>query len=173
MPREVLLEEYRRLIRTLYEPSLRGYFERCLTLFEHLAPRRNDARKVSWVDLRAALRSLRRQLFSRQGPAYAHFFWRVVRYHREHVAEAFRLAIKGYHFERVTSQQLRVDAIERRLEEEFEASGVRSSGTSGTALERYSSEVLSRLDPAFRSIAERAIDAQLGARAERVQGSER
>ena len=168
LPREQLLDEYRRLIRALYEPTLRGYFQRCLTLFEHLAPRESDARGICWTDVRAALRSLRRQTFSRQGPAYAHFLWRVVRHHREHLAEAFRLAIKGYHFERVTSQQLLLDAFERRIARELQAPRTGSAVAVDAALQRHFTSVCSRLDSAYRDLAEQAMTEFLAASAEPV-----
>ncbi len=145
------------MIRTLYEPSLRGYFQRCLTLFEHLAPRRNDARTISRSDLLAALRSLRRQLFSRQGPAYARFLFLVVRHHREHLAEAFRLAIKGYHFERITNQQLLLDTFERRLAREREAPRTSIPTREDTALQRDFASLRARLDPAFSALLDKAM----------------
>ncbi len=157
LPRDQLLREYRRVIRTLYEPSLRGYFQRCLTLFEHLAPRRNDARTISRSDLLAALRSLRRQLFSRQGPAYARFLFLVVRHHREHLAEAFRLAIKGYHFERITNQQLLLDTFERRLAREREAPRTSIPTREDTALQRDFASLRARLDPAFSALLDKAM----------------
>jgi radical SAM superfamily enzyme YgiQ (UPF0313 family) len=110
LPREVVLAEYRRVIATLYEPSLEGYFERCLTLFAHLAPRAHDGRRITWIDARAMFLSLWRQLLSRrQGPTFARYLWRVVTRFPRHLPEAFRLAVKGYHFERVTREQLESD----------------------------------------------------------------
>jgi hypothetical protein len=111
LPRERVIAEYRRVIATLYEPSLEGYFERCLTLFEHLAPRAHDGRRITWIDLRATWLSIWRQLFSRrQGPSFARYLWRVITRHPRHLPEAFRLAVKGYHFERVTREQLESEA---------------------------------------------------------------
>lgn len=121
LPRELLLAEYRRVISTLYDPGLRTYFDRCLRLFESLAPLASDGRRIGWIDVRAFLRSLRRQLFSRQGPAYARFLLVVLAKHREHFAEAIRLAIKGYHFEKVTRQQIAVDEFKALLDAERQA----------------------------------------------------
>ncbi len=116
LPRERVLAEYRRVIAALYEPSLAGYFERCLTLFEHLAPRAHDGRRISLVDLRAAWLSVWRQLLSRQqGLTYARYLWRVITRFPRHLPEAVRLAVKGYHFERVTREQLEIEAFSRSL----------------------------------------------------------
>ena len=35
---KILIEGYRRVTATLYDPTLKNYFKRCLTLFEHLKP---------------------------------------------------------------------------------------------------------------------------------------
>jgi radical SAM superfamily enzyme YgiQ (UPF0313 family) len=136
LPRERLLAEYRRVISTLYDPSLRAYFDRCLTLFEHLAPLAHDGRGIDWIDVRAFLRSLRRQLLSRQGPAYARFLLLVLARHREHFAEAIRLAIKGYHFEKVTRQQIAVDDVKALLNAELEALRARASRAAVTGRAR-------------------------------------
>jgi radical SAM superfamily enzyme YgiQ (UPF0313 family) len=145
LPRPYLLAEYRRVIASLYDLRLRSYFDRCLTLFEHLAPLAHDGRRVGYADARALLRSLRRQLFSRQGPAYARFLVVVLAKHREHFAEAIRLAIKGYHFEKITRQHLAVDELKALLDAELE---VLRSGASGTApserLARFATRVRRR-----------------------------
>jgi radical SAM superfamily enzyme YgiQ (UPF0313 family) len=120
LPRERLIAEYRRVISTLYDPTLGNYFERCLIMFEHLTPLQHDSRSVSLSDILALLRSLWRQLPSRQGPAYARFLARVVTRHRQHFSEAIRLAIKGYHFEKVTRQQIAVDDQKAFLQAELE-----------------------------------------------------
>jgi radical SAM superfamily enzyme YgiQ (UPF0313 family) len=145
LPRQHLLAEYRRVIASLYDPGLRSYFDRCLRLFEHLAPLAHDGRRVGYADLRALLRSLRRQLFSRQGPAYAQFLLVVLAKHREHFAEAIRLAIKGYHFEKITRQQLAVDELKILLDAELEAlrSGA-SAAVSSARLARLATQIRRR-----------------------------
>jgi len=150
LPREALLAEYRRVIGTLYEPTLERYFDRCLTMLRHLAPREHEARTVRWAELRAILRSLRLQLFSRHGRAYARFLWTVARRHPHHMAEAMRLSIKGYHFEKLTRQELEVDAFARLLQD---ASADRASGrhaVTETEIARRYRRSRRALGPAFR-----------------------
>ena len=163
LPRERLLAEYRRVISTLYDPSLRAYFDRCLTLFEHLAPLAYDGRGIAWVDVRALLRSLRRQLFSRQGPAYARFLLLVIARHRAHFAEAIRLAIKGYHFEKVTRQQLAVDDVKALLDAELEAlRAAAPEAVPSARLARLTRRVRRRqrrLEKEFRRGVDEAVDA--------------
>ncbi len=138
LPRAELLAEYRRVIGTLYQPSLEGYFERCTTMLRHLAPREHEGRSIRWAEVRAILRSVRLQLFSRQGAAYARFLWTIARWHPHHLAEAMRLAIKGYHFEKLTRQQLEVDSFTRLLDDESSARRFgRGAFTDNAIKERY------------------------------------
>ena len=115
LDREVLLEEYKRILRVLYEPSLRGYFERCLTLFENWNPRRRTVR-IGKMELSALVRSIKQQLLSRsQGPAYLWFLIRVLMRHPRRLPDAVLFAILGYHHEKVTSQQIAVDSFKQYL----------------------------------------------------------
>ena len=69
----------------------------------------------------AVAKSAKRQLLSRQGPAYFRFLVRVFRYHPKLLPEAVRLAIMGYHFEKITSQQIAVHSFEEYLDAELAA----------------------------------------------------
>lgn len=119
LPREVLLAGYKRVITTLYDPQLKNYFERCLKLFENWQPKRLR-RQVGLAEIRALLKSLFVQIFSRQGPAYLKFLVQVVKNHPRMIGEAIALAIVGYHFQKVTSQQVAVDDFKSLLSAELE-----------------------------------------------------
>ena len=68
LDRDYLLSEYKRVLRELYDPSLKNFFDRCLTMFDHLKPRQSHV-TVSKAELKALLKSIRYQLLSRkQGP---------------------------------------------------------------------------------------------------------
>jgi radical SAM superfamily enzyme YgiQ (UPF0313 family) len=121
MDRQTLLDGYKRVLLTLYDPTLKNYFERCLTMLAHLKPSPHNVRKVGLAEFRACARSLRRQLFSKQGPAYAKFLYRVLKDHPKMLPEAVRLAIVGFHLARVTSQQIAVHEFRHFLFEELEA----------------------------------------------------
>ena len=117
--RETLIEEYKRILRELYEPNLSSYFERCLTLFGNWRPKSRTAR-VGKMELRALLKSMKRQLFSRkQGPAYLWFLIRVLTRHPRRLPDAVLFAILGYHHEKVTSQQIAVDSFKQYLNSEL------------------------------------------------------
>ena len=119
LPREHLIEEYRRVVSTLYDPTLSNYFERCLTMLKHLKPTDHTVRKIRRTEVMAMVKSVRRQLFSRQGFAYARFLAKVLRHHLPLFPEAIRLAIMGYHFEKITRQTVAVDDFKQYLEMEF------------------------------------------------------
>ena len=119
LSREHLIAEYRRVVSTLYDPTLSNYFERCLTMLKHLKPTDHTVRKIGITEVMALVKSVKRQLFSRQGPAYARFLAKVAKNHFSLIPEAFRLAIMGYHFEKITRQTIAVDDFNQYLEFEF------------------------------------------------------
>ncbi len=121
LPRDHLIAEYRRVVSTLYDPTLENYFERCLTLLKHLNPADYPARKIGRTEITALVRSIKRQLFSKQGPAYLRFLIKVLKEHRNMFVKAVRLAIYGYHFEKMTSQTIAVDNFKQYLDKEFNA----------------------------------------------------
>jgi len=121
MDREVLIEGYKRVMTTIYDPTLKNYFERCWTLLRNLKYTEHTVRPFGKTELLATAKSMKRQLLSRQGPAYVRFLVRVFRYNPRLLTEAVRLAIMGYHFEKITSQQIEVHAFEEYLEAELAA----------------------------------------------------
>jgi radical SAM superfamily enzyme YgiQ (UPF0313 family) len=106
LDRGVLIDGYRKVLATLYGPDLSAYFARCRRLLARLGQRPGRRQRPSRPELLAALHSLRLQLFSRQGPAYAAFLAHTLFTRPRWLAEAIRLAIKGWHFQRFTAQTL-------------------------------------------------------------------
>src|SRR3990170_555681 len=120
MDREVLIEGYKRVLSTLYDPGLKNYFDRCLTMLRRVKSRSHVTPKIGKAEWMALAKSLKRQLVSRQGPAYLKFLLAIVKEKPRVFSDAVRLAILGYHFEKTTSQQIAVDEFKRYLEAEFE-----------------------------------------------------
>jgi hypothetical protein len=120
LDREVLVDGYRRVLATLYGPDLRAYFARCKTLLARLGRRRHPRRRPSRAELLALVRSLRLQLFSRQGPAYAAFLGHTLFTRPSRLPEAIRMAIKGWHFQRYTDQTLAAHAYREAALEGYE-----------------------------------------------------
>ena len=124
MDRQTLVDGYKRVLSTLYDPTLKNYFNRCLKLFKRYPDRGRTLNGYRWgkirkVELKAVLGSFRRQLFSQQGPAYLRFILKVLKNYPSLFPEAIRLAIMGYHFEKTTSQQIAVDDFKNSLEAEL------------------------------------------------------
>jgi radical SAM superfamily enzyme YgiQ (UPF0313 family) len=104
LDRDLLITGYKRVLSTLYDPTLTNYFERCWVLIQNLSIANFRVRRVESRDLKAFLKTLWRQIPSRQGLAYARFLARVLRQRPKMFPEAVRFAIEGYHFEKVTRQ---------------------------------------------------------------------
>jgi len=103
----VLIDGYRRVLAALYPPDLASYFARCWTLLSNLGPGVATRRRaVKPAELLALLRSLRRQVFSRQAPAYLGFLLRTLLRCPRQFPQAMGLAIMGLHFEKFTRQTL-------------------------------------------------------------------
>lgn len=116
LDRAVLLAGYKRVLTSLYDPSLRNYFRRCYTMIRTLQPHRHSSSNgMTREELRAMLRSFRKQILSRQGPAYLAFLVKVLLHRPRMFGAAVSLAVAGYHFEKVTRQQLLVDDFRERL----------------------------------------------------------
>jgi radical SAM superfamily enzyme YgiQ (UPF0313 family) len=120
LDRDFIISEYKRVLRELYDPSLKHYFARCLTMFEHLKPRHPPVR-IGKTEMRAFMKSIWRQLLSRQqGPTYFWFLVRVLMRYPRMFPNAVRMAIMGYHFEKVTQQQVAIDDFKLYLASELD-----------------------------------------------------
>jgi radical SAM superfamily enzyme YgiQ (UPF0313 family) len=113
LDREVLIDGYCRVLASLYGPDLRTYFARCRRLVARLGHWPRPTRGPTRAELLAATRSLRLQLFSRQGPAYAAFLAHTLFTRPMGLVKAIRLAIKGWHLQRFTAQTLATHAFRK------------------------------------------------------------
>lgn len=120
MDRETLIAGYERVLSTIYDPGLANYFERCWTMLQHLGANEHGVRQVGKTEWLALAKSIKKQIFSRQGPAYLKFLAKVLRHCPRMLPEAVRLAIMGYHFEKITNQLIAVNNFREYLESELE-----------------------------------------------------
>ena len=154
MDPRTLIEGYRRVITTLYDPTLENYFSRCLTLFAHLEPVPHLYRPKGKNALYANIVGLRRHLSPGQVPTYMKFIASVSRDHPRMLPEAIRLAALGYHFEKVTRQQLEIHDFKKFLVAELAALGdgashrAREAGPAGAGARA----LLARVDARYASI---------------------
>ena len=108
MDYRTLIEGYKRVIASLYDPTLENYFRRCLTLFQHWKPAPHLRKSKSENEVFAALMGVRRCLSARQIPAFSKFIDQVTRDHPRMLPDAIYLAAMGHHFERIGRQQIAI-----------------------------------------------------------------
>ena len=158
MPRDELLAEYRRVISTLYDPTLKNYFARCLTLLEHMPHTQHNVRSISREDLLAFARSIQKQLFSRQGLEYARFLIKSIKDHRSMFPEAVRLAVMGYHLEKITRHTVAVEDFRNFLAHEMDtykekiSQFVGAQGNRISEIQNYSRQLFARVKTEYNSI---------------------
>ena len=116
----ILIDGYRRVTRTLYDPTLENYFQRCLILFEHLKAVPHLRKPMGRNAIVVAAMRVRRQLSKNQIPAFSRFIAKVSRDYPRMLPTALRLAALGYHFERVTRQQIMIHDFKLFLEAELD-----------------------------------------------------
>ena len=121
MDPRTLIEGYRRVTATLYDPTLENYFKRCLRLFEHLEPVSHLLKPRSKNAIFADLMGVRRRLSAEQIPAYMNFIAKVSKDHPRMLSKAIRLAALGFHFEKITSQQNAIHGFKEFLAAELES----------------------------------------------------
>ena len=115
-----LIDGYRRVTATLYDPTLENYFQRCLALFEHLKAVPHLRKPLGGNAVVVAAMRVRRQLSTNQIPAFSRFIAQVSRDHPRMLTTALRLAALGFHFERVTRQQIMIYDFKLFLEAELD-----------------------------------------------------
>jgi len=158
LDRDVLIGGYRRVLSRLYGRDLSAYFERCWTLLANLGPRAHTRRRIGRTEILGLLRSFRRQLLSRQAPAYLKLLGRTLWHRPQMFGEAVRFGIMGWHFQRFTEQTLaaheyREAALEStdRVEEMVARAGnVRDRA--GRALRKQAQAALRQLRRLYRRL---------------------
>lgn len=119
MDPRLLIEGYRRVTATLYDPTLENYFKRCLVLLEHLKPVSHLLKPKSRNAVFADLMGVRGRLSAAQIPAFTHYIARVTKDHPRMLTKAIRLAALGYHFEKITRQQIAIHDFKEFLTAEL------------------------------------------------------
>ncbi len=158
MPREKLIAEYRRVISTLYDPSLKNYFARCYKLLEHMPFTPHNVRSIGKEEIRAFYLSIKRQMFSRQGFEYAKFLTKILKNNRRMFPEAVRLAVMGYHLEKITRHTVAVEDFRSFLNREmesFKAELTQFAQTQGDRMheiQKYAQQLSTRVKSEYNSI---------------------
>jgi hypothetical protein len=158
MPRDELIREYRRVISTLYDPTLKNYFARCLKLLEYMPKTHNNVRSIVMNEVGAFIRSIQNQLFSRQGLEYARFLIKVLKDYRSMFPEAVRLAIMGYHLEKITRHTVAVEDFRNFLDHEMETFKEKVSqftlvqGERMNEMQNYSRQLFARVKTEYNTV---------------------
>ena len=148
-----LIDGYKRVIATLYDPTLENYFSRCLTLFRHLKPVRHLRKRRSRTEIDAAFMRVRRRLSATQLPAYSKFIGEVSKNYPIMLPDAIYLAAMGYHFEKITRQQIAIHDFLGSLRSELEKFQEAISGrVSEEELRTRSRTSLERAQSLYQSI---------------------
>ena len=114
-----LVEGYLRVIGTIYDSTLENYFERCLTLLEHLNPVPHINKPVSEHALYAGIMGIRRRLTKDQLPWFSRYIAKVSKNHPRMMPLAIRLAANGHHCEKFTRQQTVIRKFKEYLNSEL------------------------------------------------------
>ena len=160
MPREELLAEYRRVVSTLYDPTLKNYFARCLRLLEYMPKTSHNVRPIRKEELLAFARSIQRQLFSKQGLEYARYLMRTLKDYPNMFPEAVRLAVMGYHLEKTTRYTIAVEdfrnflALEMDTFKEKISQFGQAQGDRMSEVQNYSQQLFTRVRKEYDSIHE-------------------
>ena len=151
-----LIEGYKRVIATLYDPTLENYFSRCLTLFRHLKPVPHLRKPRSRREIDTAFMGVRRRLSARQVPAYSKFIGKVSKDYPRMLPEAIYLAAMGHHFEKIGRQQTAIHDFLGFLRGELETIQQTASGPVSEAegFTRQRQTSLERAQARYQSIPE-------------------
>ena len=116
-----LVEGYLRVIGTIYDSTLENYFDRCLTLLDHLGPVPHLHKPVSAHVLYAGIMGIRRRLTPEQLPPFSRYIARVSSDHPQFLPLAISLAATGHHCEKFTRQQTVLRGFKEYLKSELAA----------------------------------------------------
>ncbi len=157
MPVDYLLEGYKRVISTIYRPDI--YFKRCAALLKRMPYKKDAHHSITGPQMRAFFHSLVRQTFSRYGLHYLRLLGSTLLTAPRHFPNAVNLAVKGYHFFRMTDDITRADRLSEymrasleRLEEEFETRYNHERAIRPAAVRRRAERAAANVRRAYRKL---------------------
>lgn len=110
-----LVKNYKNLIKRLYKPK--NYFQRSSMLLDNLGYNPKGARTIGSTEIKAVQMSLRKQGFR---PSYFKFIGHTLIRNTSRLSEAFRLAIMGYHYMKITKSALKADELHEKLTKKYD-----------------------------------------------------
>jgi len=116
-----IVNQYKQLLRRLYDRSGRNYFARCQRLLEQIhTDTPTCVRPVRAAEALAAWRSLCRQSCRSYSLAYARLLVNCICHRRRQLPEAIRLAITGHHLLQITRYALEAEKVREELRQRLE-----------------------------------------------------
>jgi radical SAM superfamily enzyme YgiQ (UPF0313 family) len=159
MDKEKLLNGYKRVLSELYSPK--KYFERSMRLIRRMPSKNLIGLKLNFRgdNVKALLMSFFKQGFSPYGYHYLKYMLQTVIFNRRNFPLAVNMAIKGYHFFKITEHTLKADAFSHTMEgalEIYEEARGRISEAedhvSIKAVETLQTKAKRRMKRAYRSL---------------------
>ena len=122
-------------------------------MFEHLKPIPHLLKPITKNALFVAMMAVRRRLSAKQLPAYNKYIAKVSQNHPRMLPEAIRLAGLGYHFEKITRQQIAIHDFREFLATELERfkHAVTQCGWSIEASREQRQKLFARVETRYQS----------------------
>ncbi len=157
MPRETLLAGYKRIISTIYKPKY--YFNRCRRLLKRIPANETNGKPIQANDVYAFFLSLVKQTFSSYGFHYVRLLLSAIVHNPGKFPLAVNLAVKGYHFFKMTNDILRADEVSsrmqstiERLEEQFEDSFDNERGIDPVVINRLAARAKNNINRLYKRL---------------------
>lgn len=117
MGTETLLQNYTKVLSTIYDRNMKNYFARCSRLLDRIGQSALFSRDISKKEIKVLLRSFLRQPFTAYGYQYVKFLLINLLKHRDVFSEAVRFGIIAHHFHKITQEMVKVEKIAHYLDE--------------------------------------------------------
>jgi radical SAM superfamily enzyme YgiQ (UPF0313 family) len=114
MPKEKLINGYKRVISEIFKPG--AYFKRSLLLLNRLPVRRKGNKPVDKTDIKAFFLSLLKQAFSNYGFIYIKYLVSILLRRPGLFPLAINFAVKGHHFFKMTERLLKAEEFSAALD---------------------------------------------------------
>jgi radical SAM superfamily enzyme YgiQ (UPF0313 family) len=157
MPAATLLAGYKRVISTIYTPK--HYFARCLTLLNRIPNRKSSNGPIMPSDVKAFILSLIKQTFSSYGIHYLRLLASALVHNPKNFPLAVNLAVKGYHFFKMTTNIIKVDEITvymnsliHKLEEQFSRYFTRKGSIDPVVITRLSAKAMNNIQRFYKRL---------------------
>lgn len=157
MPRETLMEGYKRIIAAIYNPK--NYFGRCAALLKRMPYSENSHSSIDGRHIKALFRSLLRQTFSKYGAHYLRFLTSVILHNPKHFPGAVAMAVKGHHLFKMTDDIIIADSISaymqssiENLERQFETKFNTAARIRPAAIERLARRAMGNVQRIYRTL---------------------